>query len=73
MKSNKKLLIVMLLVTPVFMYILYGTDLITPKVEYVRLKNGQEFRNVPMRWPSDIDVIIDGKHYTNFDIDSLVR
>jgi hypothetical protein len=55
----------------VFIYILYGTDLISPKAEYVRLKNGKEFHNVPFRQTSDFDVYIDGNYYTKFDIDSL--
>ena len=61
----------MLIVGSAFIYTLYGTDLISPKVEYIRLKNGKEFHNVTFRTTSDIDVYIDGEHYTNFDIDSL--
>jgi hypothetical protein len=71
MRRSKIILIVMMVLTPVFIYIIYGTDLVSPKAEYVRLKNGQEFQDVSVRRTSDLDVYIDGKHYTEFDIDSL--
>ena len=63
----------MIVLTPVFMYVIYGTDILSPTYDYVRLKDGTEFHNVPVTFPSDIDVKIDGKYYTQFDIDSLAR
>ena len=63
----------MAILSPVFIYVIYFTDLITPNCNYVRLKDGTEFRNVPVRWPSDIDVVIDGNYYTTYDIDSISR
>jgi hypothetical protein len=76
MRRNQKISIVMFLVGMLFIYLLYFTnaaDYIAPKAEYVRLKNGKEFRDVPMRWPNRVDVIIDGQRYNQYDIDSLVR
>lgn len=70
-RKSKIIWIAMAVLSPVFIFIIYGTDLISPKAEYVRLKNGKEFHNVPFRTTSDIDVYIDGEHYTNYDIDSL--
>jgi hypothetical protein len=71
MSLSRKLLIVTIILSPFIMYIIYGTDLISPKAEYVRLKNGTEFHDVSIRRTSDIDFYIDGNHYTEFDIDSL--
>jgi hypothetical protein len=76
MKKHQKMSIVMLVVGFIFIYLLYFTnaaDAIAPKAEYIRLKNGKEFRNVPVRWPNRVDVIIDGQRYSNYDIDSMVR
>ena len=63
----------MLVVGFIFIYLLYFTNAIAPKAEYIRLKNGKEFRNVPVIWPNRVDVIIDGQRYSNYDIDSMVR
>jgi len=61
----------MLIVGSAFIYTLYGTDLLSPKAEYIRLKNGQEFHNVPIRQVDNMGYRIDGTYYTQFDIDSL--
>lgn len=71
MRRSRIILLVLAALTPFIMYIIYGTDLISPKAEYVRLKNGKEFHNVSFRQTSDFDVYIDGNYYTKFDIDSL--
>lgn len=71
MRRSRIVLLVLAALTPFIMYIIYGTDLISPKAEYVRLKNGKEFHNVSFRQTSDFDVYIDGNYYTKFDIDSL--
>ena len=66
----------MAVLSPILMYIIYFTDLpdlIAPRAEYVRLKNGKEFKDVPIRYPSNEKVIINGEHYMIYDIDSLVR
>lgn len=76
MSRSRKMLIAMAILSPIFIYIIYFTNAINyiaPRVDYVRLKNGKEFRNVPMTYPSDIDVVIDGERYTIYDIDSLVQ
>jgi len=41
------------------------------KYTYVRLKNGTEFRDVPVKRVDDIGFKINGNYYTEFDIDSL--
>jgi hypothetical protein len=64
---------IMLVISVIAIYIMYGTDLVSPTYSYVRLKDGTEFKNVSVKWTSDVDVRIDGKYYTNFDIDSLAR
>tara|TARA_R110000772_G_scaffold223563_5_gene334136 strand:- start:2317 stop:2538 length:222 start_codon:yes stop_codon:yes gene_type:complete len=71
MKRNKKLLIVLLLLTPAIIYIIYFTDSLSIKYSYVRLKNGTEFRDVPVKRVDDIGFRINGNYYTEFDIDSL--
>ena len=72
-KYRKQIFIGMGIVGFILIYIINFTDAFSLKYEYVRLKNGREFHNVPVRWPSDIDVCIDGTYYTKFDIDSLAR
>lgn len=57
----------------IFVFLLYFTDVLTPNVEYVRLKNGKEFKNVPVKWTSRVNVFIDGEKYTHYDIDSISR
>jgi hypothetical protein len=71
MKRNKKLLIVLLLLTPAIIYIIYFTDSLSIKYSYVRLKNGTEFRDVPVKRVDDIGFRINENYYTEFDIDSL--
>lgn len=73
MKKSKIIMFALLPIGAALIYLINFTDVLTPKAEYVRLKNGQEFRDVPVRWPSDVDVVIDGTWYTQYDIDSLVR
>ena len=74
MKKNKIIWIGMFMLTPIFIYIIYFTNLVSPTYQYVRLKNGKEYRDVTVRYSSDIDVVLDGQYYiTTFDIDSLVR
>lgn len=70
-KNSKVKIIIMVVLTPILLFIIYGTDLVAPKAEYVRLTNGKEFHNVSFRQTSDFDVYIDGEYYTKFDIDSL--
>ena len=73
--TRKRTLIRMsiMLVLSAVVIILIQYDVFTPKCSYVRLKDGTEFHNVKVRWPSDVDVVIDGKYYTEYDIDSLAR
>lgn len=64
----------MAVLSPIFIYMIYFTKLLSPTYQYVRLKNGKEYRNITVRYSSDIDVVLDGQYYiTTFDIDSLVR
>ncbi len=70
---KRKIVIITGILGIIFVNLLHFTDLFTPNVEYVRLKNGKEFRNVPVKWPNRADVMIDGQRYNNYDIDSLVR
>lgn len=70
-KSSKIKIIIMLVLTPVFLYLIYGTNLISPRADYVRLKDGTVMRDVPFSEISNTEYRIDGKVYTQFDVDSL--
>jgi hypothetical protein len=71
MRKSRIILIAMAILTPVFIFGIYGTDLLSPKAEYIRLKNGTELHDVPVRKVDDYGYRIDGTYYTQFDIDSL--
>jgi hypothetical protein len=72
-RKHKIIWLTMLLLTPIFIYIIYFTDLIAPTYKYVRMKDGTEYHDVKLKWVSDHDVRVDGTYYTQFDIDSLSR
>jgi hypothetical protein len=57
----------------IFVSLLYFTDYLTPNVKYVRLKSGKEFKDVPVKWTSRRNVIIDSKEYYHYDIDSISK
>lgn len=70
MRSKRRMLIG-LIIAMVAITIINFTDILSPTYSYVRLKDGTEFHNVPVKRTGDIHIRIDGTYYTEFDIDSL--
>jgi hypothetical protein len=71
-RRSKNKMTIGLIVSIVAITIINFTDIFSPTYSYVRLRNGTEFHNVPVKWTSDIHVRIDGEYYLDSNIDSLV-
>ena len=72
-KRSKRRMLIGLIVAMVAITIINFTDVFSTTYSYVRLKDGTEFHDVPVRRTSDYHIRIDGEYYNDFEIDSLSR